>query len=890
MKPFLILALCTALFVHAQAQIRLPKLISDNMVLQRDQPIKIRGWASPKEKVELVFNKKKYKTTTADNGKWEIQLPAQSAGTGFEMVLKGKNEVRVKNIALGDVWLCSGQSNMVIPMERVKEKYPEDIASANYPDIRNFFVQTLTDLTAPKDDFSQGEWKTANPKDVLTFGAVTYFFAREIYEKYKVPIGIINSSVGGTPIEAWISEGGYTGFVDIQKTIARNKDTSYVNSFNRRSSAPPTRPQIRDLGMIEHWESPDYQHKGWRNFNIPGFWEDQGLKDLNGVVWFRREFEIPQSWLGKSVKLYMGRIVDADEMYVNGKKIGNITYQYPPRRYEIPADLLKQGKNTFVIRVTNTAGKGGFVPDKPYFMTVGGEETDLKGTWQYKIGEVYQPVSSDGAGGGGLVRQNQPTALYNAMIAPILPLKIKGFLWYQGETNAGRPEPYDAFMPALINDWRTRWNNQNLPFLGVQLANFQDINYTPTESNWARLREAQNKALTLPNTAVAVTIDLGEWNDIHPLNKKDIGKRLALSARNLAYGEKELVHSGPTPKSQRIENGKIVLTFDNIAEGISSKDGEELRWFALADYDKKFVWAKTKIMGKNVIEVWNEAVKSPQYVRYAWQDNPEGVNFYNSAGLPASPFRTDGETLDETRPWKGKKCAVVLTYDDALNVHLDHAVALLDSLSLKGTFYIAGSFPGFKNRMNEWKKAAERGHELGNHTLFHPCDASLPGRSWVNPENDLSKYTLKRITDEIRLTNTLLESVDGKKQRTFAFTCGDTKVGGVEFMNDLKNDLAGARAVRARMQTFEEINPYDFDSYMINGETGEQLIQLVKQAQKEGKLLVFLFHGVGGEHSLNVSLTAHRELLRYVKENENEIYIDTMLNVAEQIKALQSKR
>jgi sialate O-acetylesterase len=789
MKSILIFAFLLGICLPTQAQIRLPKLISDNMVLQRDQPIKIWGWASPKEKFELNFNKKTFKTTTADNGKWEIQLPPQSAGTGYEMVLKGKNEVRIKNIALGDVWLCSGQSNMVLPMERVKEKYPVDIASANYPDIRNFFAQTLTDLNGPKDDFPQGQWKTANPKDVLTFGAVTYFFAREIYEKYKMPIGIINSSVGGTPIEAWISEGGYKNFGDIQKIIAQNKDTVYVNSFNRRPI--PIRPTVRDLGTIEHWESADYQPKVWRNFNIPGFWEDQRLKDLNGIVWFRREFEVPQSWIGKSIKLFMGRIVDADEMYVNGKKVGNITCQYPPRRYEIPSDLLKPGKNTFVVRVTNTAGKGGFVPDKPYIMTVNGEEIDLKGTWQYKIGEVYQPINSDGIGGGGLVRQNQPTALYNAMIAPVLPMKVKGFLWYQGESNTANPEPYDAFMSALINDWRRLWNDPKLPFLGVQLANFQDLNYTPTESNWARLREAQSKALTLPNTAVTVTIDLGEWNDIHLLNKKDIGKRLALSAQNLGYGEKELVYSGPTLKLQRIENGKIVLTFNNVAEGITSKDGEELRWFAVADYDQKFVWAKTKIVGKDVIEVWNEAVKSPKYVRYAWQDNPEGVNFYNSVNLPASSFRTDGETLDETKPWKGKKCAVVLTYDDALNVHLDHAISLLDSLNLKGTFYIAGSFPGFKNRINEWKQAAERGHELGNHTLFHPCDASLPGRSWVKPENDLSKYTYKRIIDEIRMTNTLLESVDGKKLRTFAFTCGDTKVEGIEFMNDLKKDLAG---------------------------------------------------------------------------------------------------
>lgn len=871
--------------ILVKAQIRLPKLISDNMVLQRDQPIKIWGWAEPKEKITLTFNKKNFKTTTAENGKWEIMLPAQPTGTGFEMLLKGKNEILIKNIAFGDVWLCSGQSNMVTPMERVKEKYPDDITNANFPDIRNFFVQTLTDLKTPKDDFPQGQWKAANPKDILTFGAVSYFFAREIHEKYKVPIGIINSSVGGTPIEAWISEGGYKNFSDIQKTIARNKDTSYVNSFNRRPSVPRnTTPQIKDLGLIEHWESPDYQPKGWRNMNIPGYWEDQGIKDLNGVVWFRRTFEVPKSWLGKPVKLFMGRIVDADEMYVNGKKIGNITYQYPPRRYEIPADLLKEGKNTFVIRVTNSSGKGGFVPDKPYYMTANGEEIDLKGTWQYKVGEVYQPMNFGGFGGGGIVQQNQPTALFNAMIAPVLPMKVKGFLWYQGESNVSNPEPYNQLLPALINDWRNLWNDSNLPFFVVQLTNYQDINYTPSESNNALLREAQNQALTLPNTAVTVTIDLGEWNDIHPLNKKDIGKRLALSARNIAYGEKDLVHSGPTLSAQNSENGKITLTFSNVADGITSKDGEELRWFSIADYDKKFVWAKTKVIGKDKVEIWNEAIKNPKYVRYAWQDNPEGVNFYNSVDLPASPFRTDVESLDETKAWKGKKCSVVLTYDDALNVHLDNVIPALDSLNLKGTFYLTASSDAATKRIGGWKRAAMNGHELGNHTLYHPCDASLPGMSWVKPEYDLSKYSLRRIQDEVKMCNAYLKSIDGKDKRTFAFTCGHKKVIEGEFIQTLTNEFVAARSVRSQMHSINEQNLMDIDCYSMEGTTGEQMIDLVKQAQSSGKLLVFLFHGVGGEHGLNVSKEAHSKLLHYLKENEKDIYIDTMLNVAEHIK------
>lgn len=637
-KLLTLLLFSAAIPVHAQ--IRLPKLISDHMVLQRDQPIKVWGWASPKEKITLQFDHKTFKTTTTAAGKWEIALPAHAAGTGYAMVLKGRNEIRITDIAFGDVWLCSGQSNMVINMERVKERFPADIASADYPDIRNFFVPTLTNLNGSVDDFPKGEWKTASPENVLTFGAVAYFFAREIYEKHKVPIGIVNSSVGGTPIEAWISEGGFRDFEDIKKTISQNKDTSYVNAFARLVNTVPQERTVTDAGRTGHWESIEYQPKGWRNFNIPGYWEDQGLKELDGVVWFRRTIEVPQSWAGKRVKLYMGRIVDADEMYVNGRKVGNITYQYPPRRYEIPGDLLKAGANTFVVRVTNTSGKGGFVPDKPYFMTTGSDTIDLKGTWQYKVGAVFPPGRNTAP--PRLVHQNQPTALYNAMIAPALPLKIKGFLWYQGESNTGNPEPYNALLPALIRDWRALWHDDHLPFLVAQLPNFQDIDYTPAESNIALLREAQNKALTLPNTAVAVTIDLGEWNDIHPLNKKDIGKRLALAARNLAYGEKGITYSGPTLKSYRIENDKVILTFDHVGEGIVTSDNEPLRWFAVAGDDRKFYWAEAEILGKDRIALRSGHVKSPKYVRYAWQDNPEGVNFYNVAGLPASPFRTDG--------------------------------------------------------------------------------------------------------------------------------------------------------------------------------------------------------------------------------------------------------
>jgi sialate O-acetylesterase len=470
------------------------------------------------------------------------------------------------------------------------------------------------------------------------------------------------------------------------------------------------------------------------------------------------------------------------------------------------------------------------------------------------------------------------------MVAPVLPMKLKGFVWYQGESNISNPTVYNSLMPALINDWRRLWADENLPFFVVQLPNFQDINYTPSESNLAVLREAQNKALTLKNTAVTVTLDLGEWNDIHPLNKKDIGKRLALSARNIAYKEKNVVYSGPRLKLQRISGDKVVLTFDDVADGIRSKDGEDLRWFSIADYDKHFVWAKVKILAKDQIELSSETIKAPKYVRYGWQDNPEGINFYNSEGLPASPFRTDAETLDESKPWKGKKAAVVLTYDDALNVHLDNVIPVLDSLSLKGTFYLTASSDAARNRITDWRAAAVKGHELGNHTLYHPCDASGPGMSWVKPEYDLSKYSLGRIQDEIKMCNAFLKSIDGRDKRTFAFTCGHKKVAEGEFIQSLSDDFVAARSVRHEMHSFDEQKLLDIDCYSMVEQTGQQMIELVKQAQRSGKLLVFLFHGVGGEHALNVSSQAHSELLHYLKEQQNDIYIDTMLNVAEHIR------
>jgi sialate O-acetylesterase len=621
------------------AQVKLPAIVRDSMILQRDSKVNIWGWAAVNEKVTVKFNGKQYKTKADNAGNWKVQLPSTKAGGPYTIDITASNKISVKEILFGDVWFCSGQSNMVHQLNIHDVTYAKEIAEANNPQIRQFLIPTITNLEGPQNNLPISYWKPAVGENVRPFSAVAYFFAKTLFEKYKVPIGIINASWGGTPIEAWTSEEGLKYFSSLINTIQKNKDTAYVNNSNRAATSANRPQQQTDAGLISNkkWFDETYIPKGWKNINIPGYWEDQGIKDLNGVMWYRKEIDVPASMIGKSAKVFLGRIIDADELYINGKKIGNTTYQYPQRRYTVAADVLKAGKNIFVIRVTNNAGKGGFVPDKSYCLFAGNDTVDLKGTWQYKVGDVFIPRS--GFGGGGIAAQNQPAALYNAMAAPVINYTIKGFVWYQGESNSGRAAEYAKLQPAQIIDWRNKWQQGDIPFLFVQLPNYMDANYIPSESQWAELREAQLKSLSVANTAMAVAIDLGEWNDIHPDNKKTVGERLALAAFKIAYGE-NIVHSGPIYQSHIVEGSKIIISFSNTGSGLIANDGEALSEFAIAGADKKFVWAKAKIEGDKII-VWGDAVTNPVYVRYAWADNPVNPNLYNKEGLPASPFRTD---------------------------------------------------------------------------------------------------------------------------------------------------------------------------------------------------------------------------------------------------------
>ncbi|WP_199912652.1 sialate O-acetylesterase [Muricauda brasiliensis] len=630
------------------SQITLPKIITDGMVLQRDANIMIWGWASPNEQVVATFNGKKRKATANAHGDWSVEFPKMKAGGPYTMKISGKNEILLEDILIGDVWLCSGQSNMVHQMDIHDVTYAEDIANADFPEIRHFKVPRKTDLTGPSKHLDGGSWEVAVSEEVRPFSAVAYFFARKLYKKYGVPIGLVNASVGGTPIEAWINEEGYQKFPEKLKIIEENKDTAFVNSHSmNRFSGNQQSQKPEDKGLIGEtpWYDVSFEPKNWRRINIPGYWEDQGVRDLNGVVWYRKEIDLPTSMDAAEATVFLGRIVDADELYINGEKVGNTTYQYPQRRYDVPANLLKAGKNTFVIRVTNNNGKGGFVPDKPYYIFTDRDTVDLKGYWKYKVGEVYPPMdfssfthNNDAPEERIINPQNEPTALYNGMVAPYTQLPIKGVLWYQGESNAGRPEEYLDLMHALINGWRGIYGDPELPFIYAQLPNFGDVTYSPTDSNWAELREAQLRTWDDAYTAMTVNIDLGEWNDIHPDNKKDVGERMALAAQKIAY-EEDIVYSGPLYQSSKVENDKIIISFSHIGGGLTTDDGEALDSFEIAGEDKNFVWAKAKIDGDKVI-VWNDEVPNPKYVRYAWADNPDNPNLYNTEGLPASPFRT----------------------------------------------------------------------------------------------------------------------------------------------------------------------------------------------------------------------------------------------------------
>lgn len=599
------------------AKVRLPKLVSDKMVLQRDTDLKIWGWADAGEKVTVRLQGNYYETEADKNGNWEVTLPPQQAGGPYLLEV---NEIVIRDVLVGDVWLCSGQSNQETPIHRLTEMFPEINVSNNHM-IRHYKVPTQ-DIkeTLAEEIAGNAVWHSGVASEVMNWTALAYFYAQEAYAKTKVPQGMLVSSLGGSAIESWVSQEHLKEFPRLVL------DKEALELMNQAS---------KDQGEGK-WNQLNWDDSDWETMQMPGTWRENGV-NVRGTVWLRKDFEIPEAMEGRHARLAMGTLVHNDAVFVNGVYVGSTGYEYPPRRYQIPAGVLRKGKNTIAVRLNAPAGNGEFIKDKPYKIIGDAAEIDLTGTWKYKVGLDLAEVSKYTERLKN--RQSVGSGLYNGMIYPIRHYRVKGTIWYQGESNAGRSHEYGALMSALITNWRELWQKPELPFLLVQLPNFMEKHEKPTDSGWARIREAQlNTFKTTPNTALAVTYDVGEWNDIHPLNKKAVAQRLFLGARKVVYGEK-VTHSGPVYKDMKIEGDKIVISFTETGRGLMAKGGT-LKHFAIAGEDKQFVWAEAVIRGNKVV-VSSKSVKNPVAVRYAWSDNPDEANLCNKEGLLASPFRTD---------------------------------------------------------------------------------------------------------------------------------------------------------------------------------------------------------------------------------------------------------
>lgn len=622
-KCLAVVALLCSLSV--QADIRLPTLISDNMVLQRDTALTLWGYATPGEQVTVQLNGAVLGQVQADKGQWQFKLAAQQAGCGHQLRFTGSNRITLNNICFGDVWLASGQSNMELPMARLAEAYPQDLTSANYPQIRQFTVPQQYNFDAPQQDLSAGQWQAASPDTIAQFSALAFYFARDLFNHNGVPIGILNNALGGSPVEAWLSEEALQAFPDALAQGLKFRDKALIAQIEAADKAKNAQwygaLAKADAGLTGDtaWYAPTLDHSDWQSFTVPGFLPEP----FTGVWWLRKTVQLTAQQAAGADTLRLGSIVDADEVYINGVKVGHTTYQYPPRRYALPQGLLTAGSNLIAVRVIATNNKTGLMPDKPYWLGTDGQHIALSGQWQMRRGATAEPLPSD-----TFIRW-QPLGLFNGLTAPLTKLPIKGVIWYQGESNVGREVQYQQQFRALIRDWRAKWQQPQLPFLYVQLANYLQKSPEPTESGWAALREAQRQVQDEPNTAMVVAIDVGEWNDIHPVDKKTLGQRLALTARAVALGE-DVQYQGPQLLSVKAQGDKLLLSFD---QQLVLKPGQS---FAIAGSDGEYRWAQVKLQGKQLV-LSHADIKAPLQVRYAWADNPDAV-LYNSAGLPASPF------------------------------------------------------------------------------------------------------------------------------------------------------------------------------------------------------------------------------------------------------------
>ena len=651
MKKILLLAVTLLTVSLADAEISLPQLFQSGMVLQRGKLIPIWGKATPGELVTVRFNKKQYATTADTHGCWRINLPKMNAGGPYTLTV---GDHVLTNILIGDVWLLSGQSNIDVTIERVYPQYSQEIDSYENNDVRLFRVQNETDVHGVRDDIKPTSinWKPLNKENAWLFSAVGYFLGKRMQEKTNVPQGIIVNSWGGTPIEAWISKDSLErDYPMLVKRAQFFQSDDYVKSQSQTNMQADRQwqkmLQESDAGILQNWAAPDCDDANWQSIN-QNDWSWRGC----GSVWLRQHIIINKEHAGKPARLLLGTLFDQDITYLNGKEIGHTYYQYPPRRYDIPEGLLKEGDNVIAVRFINKYGAVHFIPEKPYLLCFGDDRCSqnpmpkdvipLAPTWKVNVGTELPNCPS-----GDVSLQNIPTTLYNAVLHPLAPYAINGVVWYQGESNTGNPAPYADYLKKLMGCWRDRWQDPKMPFVIVQLANYDGRQQSgfprpitpqtaPMNSGWAQLREAQRTAAKAdPRAELAVINDLGETVDIHPLRKKEVAERVALCFDRLIYNNK--VNLAPEVIAAEVQEGKIILTLD---QPIQAGDLYEFE-AAAADGDKVFQNVKATAEDNRITLILPEGfhpMSTVYAVRYAWKDNPATANVRSLTGLPMSSF------------------------------------------------------------------------------------------------------------------------------------------------------------------------------------------------------------------------------------------------------------
>lgn len=638
MKNFITL-LFIAFSFYMNADVKLPLIFNDSMVLQRNKPIPVWGWADANEKIEIQFNKQIIKTKADKNGKWMVHMKPEIAGGPYKMIIKAKNSITLNDILVGEVWICSGQSNMEFTVDKVLNS-KEEINNSDFPMIRQFLVER--DLSSqPKSDLKAAHWDVCNKTTVGKFTAVGYFFAKKLYTELKIPIGIIHSSWGGSNIETWTSKKALETSDEFKGIISEIPNID-IDSLSK-SRIQSLRYKVENLQNSKisdkdeaFYKEASFDDSSWPEMNVPELWESQQLDGLDGVVWMRKSITISKQDAQSSAVLELAKIDDQDVTYINGVEVGKTNAYDEDRIYKIPSGILKEGRNTIAIKITDYSGGGGIYGKANNLKLIFKQASlQLAGQWKFKVIDVKSEMSPN----------SYPSLLYNAMINPLVPYAIKGVLWYQGEANVTRAEQYSKAFPLMINDWRNQWNQGDFPFYFVQLSSYDAYGGNSNKgSNWAELREAQTKTLQLKNTGMCTTIDIGNANDIHPINKQDVGRRLAAIALHNLY-DKDNIFSGPTYKAMELKGQEVIISFENIGSGLLAVDKYGyLKGFEIAGADKKFYYAKAYLKGNKAV-IYNDDVLYPKAVRYGWADDAGDCNLYNKENFPAVPFRTDNWDL-----------------------------------------------------------------------------------------------------------------------------------------------------------------------------------------------------------------------------------------------------